>query len=87
MLKIIKFLLWTSILSCVLAILIILGTYLTLRPSLPEISLVDEGQLQMPLKVYTEDRVLIGEFGEIKSQGFQARRFNFLDHRRVRSSI
>ena len=66
MLKIIKFLFWTSILSCVLAILIILGTYLTLRPSLPEISLVDEGQLQMPLKVYTEDRVLIGEFGEIK---------------------
>ena len=66
MLKIIKFLFWTSILSCISAILIILVSYLTLRPSLPEISLVDEGQLQMPLKVYTEDRVLIGEFGEIK---------------------
>ena len=66
MLKIIKFLFWISISSCVLAILIILGSFLTIRPSLPEISLVDEAQLQMPLKVYTEDGVLIGEFGEIK---------------------
>ena len=65
MLKIIKFLFWISISSCVLAILIILGSFLTIRPSLPEISLVDEAQLQMPLKVYTEDGVLIGEFGEI----------------------
>jgi len=66
MLKIIKFLFWISISSCVLAILIIFGSFLTIRPSLPEISLVDEAQLQMPLKVYTEDGVLIDEFGEIK---------------------
>ena len=66
MLKIIKFLFWISISSCVLVIAIILGSYLTIRPSLPEISLVDEAQLQMPLKVYTEDKALIGEFGEIK---------------------
>ena len=46
--------------------MIVLGSFLTLRPSLPEISLVDEAQLQMPLKVYTEDGVLIGEYGEIK---------------------
>jgi penicillin-binding protein 1A len=47
-------------------IAIILGSYLTIKPSLPEISLVDEAQLQMPLKVFTEDKTLIGEFGEIK---------------------
>ena len=66
MLKITKFLFWISISGCVLAIMIVLGLFLTLRPSLPEISLVDEAQLQMPLKVYTEDGVLIGEYGEIK---------------------
>jgi penicillin-binding protein 1A len=49
-----------------LAILLVLGAYFTLRPSLPEISLVDEAQLQMPLKILTEDGILIGEFGEIK---------------------
>jgi penicillin-binding protein 1A len=66
MLKIIKFLFCISISSCVLVIAIILGSYLTIKPSLPEISLVDEAQLQMPLKVFTEDKTLIGEFGEIK---------------------
>jgi len=66
MLKITKFLFWISISGCLLAIMIVLGSFLTLRPSLPEISLVDEAQLQMPLKVYTEDGVLIGEYGEIK---------------------
>jgi penicillin-binding protein 1A len=66
MLKLIKFLFWTSISCCLLAVFVVLGSYLSLRPSLPEISLVDEAQLQMPLKVFTEDGVLIGEFGEIK---------------------
>ena len=66
MLRLVKFLFWISISSCLLAIFIILGSYINLRPSLPEISLVDESQLQIPLKVYTEDKVLIGEFGEIK---------------------
>jgi penicillin-binding protein 1A len=33
---------------------------------LPEINLVDESELQMPLKVFTKDGELIGEFGEIK---------------------
>ena len=66
MLKLIKFLFWSSISCCLLAIFLVLGAYFTLRPSLPEISLVDEAQLQMPLKILTEDGVLIGEFGEIK---------------------
>tara|TARA_A100001035_G_scaffold163311_1_gene129224 strand:- start:620 stop:2986 length:2367 start_codon:yes stop_codon:yes gene_type:complete len=41
-------------------------TYLAFKPTLPEIKYVDESQLQMPLKVFTKDGVLIGEFGEIK---------------------
>ena len=66
MLKLIKFLFWSSISCCLLAIFFIVGAYFILRPSLPEISLVDEAQLQMPLKILTEDGILIGEFGEIK---------------------
>ena len=66
MLKLIKFIFWSSISCCLLSIFLVLGAYFTLRPSLPEISLVDEAQLQMPLKILTEDGVLIGEFGEIK---------------------
>ncbi len=66
MLKLIKFLFWSSISCCLLVVFFILGAYFILRPSLPEISLVDEAQLQMPLKILTEDGILIGEFGEIK---------------------
>lgn len=66
MLKLIKFLFWSSTSCCLLAIFFIVGAYFILRPSLPEISLVDEAQLQMPLKILTEDGILIGEFGEIK---------------------
>ena len=58
---------------CLLAIIIIFASYLYLKPRLPEINLVDESELQMPLKVFTKDGVLIGEFGEIKrrSTGYE----------------
>ena len=58
---------------CLLAIIVIFASYLYLKPSLPEINLVDESELQMPLKVFTKDGVLIGEFGEIKrrSTGYE----------------
>ena len=57
---------FSGIFICILGILTILGTYFAFKPSLPEIKYVDESELQMPLKVYTKDGVLIGEFGEIK---------------------
>ena len=44
----------------------VIATYFYLKPNLPEISLVDESQLQLPLKIYTQDKILIGEYGEIK---------------------
>ena len=64
--KFITFSFYFSVISCICAILLILSTYFYLKPNLPEISLVDESELQLPLKIYTEDEVLIGEFGEIK---------------------
>ena len=64
--KLIKIFFLTSIFASLLSIFFILITYLVIKPSLPEIKYVNESELQMPLKVYTKDRVLIGEFGEIK---------------------
>ena len=64
--KIIKITFFSGIFVCLLSIILITGSYLILKPSLPEIKYVDESELQMPLKVYTNDGVLIGEFGEIK---------------------
>ena len=64
--KIIKNLFIIGIIVCVLSIFLTIGTYLAIKPNLPEIKYVDESELQMPLKVYTKDGYLIGEFGEIK---------------------
>ena len=62
----IRYLFYLGIIICTLAIVVIFATNLYLKPSLPKINLVDESELQMPLKVYTKDKKLIGEFGEIK---------------------
>ena len=64
--KLIKISFFSGIFLCITAILVILATYIYIKPDLPEISLVDESELQMPLKVFTKDGKLIGEFGEIK---------------------
>ena len=64
--KFIKALFLTSIFVSALSIILIILSYLIIKPNLPEIKYVDESELQMPLKVLTKDGVLIGEFGEIK---------------------
>ena len=64
--KLVKISFFSSIFLCIAAILIVIGTYFFIRTELPEINLVDESELQMPLKVFTIDGELIGEFGEIK---------------------
>jgi len=60
---------WTlsaALFGTLLSILFIGAGYLLVKPSLPEIDLVDEDVLQIPLKVFTSDGVLIGEFGDQK---------------------
>ena len=69
--RIIKFLFITSTSLCLFGIVTILLTYAFTKPNLPEIKLVDESELQMPLKVFTKDGVLIGEFGEIKRRSIK----------------
>ena len=51
-----------------LASILTIGIDVLIKPSLPEINLVDKDVLQIPLKVFTSDGVLIGEFG-IKKEG------------------
>jgi len=48
-----------------LPIQITLGIYLYFAPEIPSSSEVDSVELQVPLKIFTKDGKLIGEFGEI----------------------
>ena len=48
-----------------LPILITLGVYLYFAPEIPSSSEVASVELQVPLKIFTKDGKLIGEFGEI----------------------
>ena len=64
--KLVKISFFSGIFLCITAILVVLSTYIFIKPSLPKINLVDESELQMPLKIFTKDKELIGEFGEIK---------------------
>ncbi|MBD62774.1 MAG: transglycosylase [Gammaproteobacteria bacterium] len=54
------------LIGVLLSIFIIGGGYLITKQNLPEINLVNEDTLQIPLKIYTSDGVLIGEFGDQK---------------------
>ena len=64
--RLVKISFFSGVFLCLAAIIIIIFTYIVLKPDLPKINLVDESELQMPLKVFTKDGVLIGEYGEIK---------------------
>ena len=55
-----------ALIGTLLSILLIGGGYFLLKPTLPEINLISEDVLQIPLKVYSSDGVLIGEFGDQK---------------------
>ena len=64
--RLINWILSAALFGTLLSILFIGAGYLLVKPSLPEIDLVDEDVLQIPLKVFTSDGVLIGEFGDQK---------------------
>ncbi|MGI9293417.1 MAG: penicillin-binding protein 1A [Pseudomonadales bacterium] len=46
------------------AVLVSSGAYLYLSPKLPDVDALSEIKLQVPLRIYTNDGELIGEFGE-----------------------
>ncbi|MDC1013437.1 transglycosylase domain-containing protein [Gammaproteobacteria bacterium] len=64
--RLINLTLSVALIGTLLSILVIGVGYLFIKPSLLEIDLVDEDVLQIPLKIFTSDGVLIGEFGDQK---------------------
>ena len=64
--RLINWALSAALIGTLVSIFTIGAGYLLIKPNLPEINLVDEDVLQIPLKVLTSDGVLIGEFGDQK---------------------
>lgn len=56
--------LWLLITICAGLTLIFSSTYLYLSPNLPSVDVLKDVRLQTPLRIYTSDNLLIGEFGE-----------------------
>ena len=66
LIRLINWILLAALIGTLVSIFTIGIGYLLIKPSLPEINLVDEDVLQIPLKVLTSDGILIGEFGDQK---------------------
>ena len=59
-----KFLFWLILSGISGSGIVILGVYLYLAPTLPNADQLKDIDLQTPLRVYSEDGLLISEFGE-----------------------
>ncbi|MFA7555252.1 MAG: penicillin-binding protein 1A [Spongiibacteraceae bacterium] len=59
-----RIILWLALSSLTGIILITASAYLYLSPTLPPVEELRNVQLQTPLRIYTADQKLIGEFGE-----------------------
>jgi penicillin-binding protein 1A len=62
--KFTRLFLWSMLAATTGALVIITSAYLYLSPNLPSVDTLRDVQLQTPLRVYTADEKLIGEFGE-----------------------
>ncbi len=56
----------TFVVLGLLAVLTVYGLFLYLNPKLPDIDTLKDVRLQVPLRVYTQDKELINEFGQMK---------------------
>lgn len=59
-----RFALWMSALSLGGTLLVSASLYLYLSPKLPTVETLKEVKLQIPLRIYSQNSQLIGEFGE-----------------------
>ena len=50
------------------SVITITSAYFYLEPKLPEIDILKDVQLQVPLRVYSSDNKLLAEFGEKKRE-------------------
>ena len=61
-----RILCWLVVLASAATTLVGAGVFLYLSPNLPSVDVLRDVQLQTPLRVYTSDGELIGEFGEMR---------------------
>lgn len=61
-----RYVLRLGVLGFLAAIWLLAGVYLYLSPNLPDVETLREVKLQTPMRVYTRDDQLIGQFGEQK---------------------
>lgn len=61
---ILPFLAWSTLAFICATTTALIGTYLYLNPSLPDVERLKQIELQVPLRVFSADGKLIGEFGE-----------------------
>ncbi len=64
LLKIIKGLLTLLMLGLTVGTIAVISVYLHLEPKLPSIENLRNVELQVPLRIYTKDQLLVAEFGE-----------------------
>lgn len=64
--KFLRFLLRLSLFGSCGALWLLSGVYLYLSPNLPDVETLRDVKLQTPMRVYTSDGELIGQFGEQK---------------------
>jgi len=58
-----------------LSVLTIYGIFLYLNPKLPDIDTLKDVRLQVPLRVFTQDKELINEFGQMKRSPLKYEQF------------
>jgi penicillin-binding protein 1A len=64
--KLLRLLVRLSIAGCLVGLWLLAGVYLYLSPNLPDVETLRDVKLQTPMKVYTREGDLIGQFGEQK---------------------
>ncbi|MET0377585.1 MAG: penicillin-binding protein 1A [Spongiibacteraceae bacterium] len=64
--KLLRFFLWLILLALAGGTMLGTAVFLYLSPNLPSVDVLRDVQLQTPLRVFTRDGELIGEFGEMR---------------------
>lgn len=70
-----KFLLYTALLSMVLGGVAVTMIYLYISPNLPSIDSLKDVRFQVPLRIYSKDGRLLGEYGEKRREPLQYEQF------------
>lgn len=69
--KLFKFLCWSLLTVAGGILLVSASAYLYITPSLPSVESLNDAKLQTPLRVYSQDKLLIAEFGEKRRSPIQ----------------